>query len=76
MAAFTLAQAQAQLAVWVAAETALANGAQSYSIAGRAFVRANLAEIGERITYYAEMVDRLSLPVPGARVRRVIPFDC
>ena len=75
MAAFTLAQAQAQLAVWVAAETALASGAQSYSIAGRALVRANLREIGERITYYTEMVDRLSRSQVGARVRRVVPFN-
>jgi hypothetical protein len=75
MGAFTLEQAQTQLAAWVAAETALANGAQSYSIAGRAYVRANLREIGERITYYAEMVDRLTPTTPGARVRRVVPFD-
>jgi hypothetical protein len=75
MAAFTLAEAQAKLAEWKAAETALATGAQSYSIAGRALQRANLREIGERITYYAELVDRLSATVPGARVRRVVPFD-
>jgi hypothetical protein len=75
MAAFTLAEAQAKLAEWKAAETALATGAQSYSIAGRALVRANLREIGERITYYAGLVDRLSQSAPGARVRRVVPFD-
>jgi hypothetical protein len=74
MAAFTLAQAQAQLAVWVAAETALASGAQSYSIAGRALVKANLREIGERITFYTEMVDRLSRCPAGIRIRRAIPY--
>jgi Family of unknown function (DUF6148) len=74
MAAFTLDQATAKLAEWTAAETAIAAG-QSYSIAGRALVRANLREIGERITYWAGMVDRLSRSPVGARVRRVVPFN-
>jgi hypothetical protein len=76
MLAFTLDQAQAKLAEWQAAETAIATGAQSYAIAGRAMTRANLREIGERVTYYATLVNQLlARPTPGARVRRVVPFD-
>jgi hypothetical protein len=76
MLAFTLEQAQAKLAEWLAAETALATGAQSYAIAGRALTRANLREIGERVTEYTKLVNQLlARPTPGARVRRVVPFD-
>jgi hypothetical protein len=76
MAAFTLAEATAKLTEWKAAETALATGAQSYAIAGRALTRANLREIGERITYYAGWVDVLTArSSPGARIRRAVPFD-
>lgn len=75
MAAFTLAEATAKLAEWKTAETALATGAQSYAIAGRALTRTNLREVGERISYYEKLVDRLSRSSPGARVRRAVPFD-
>jgi hypothetical protein len=73
MSAFTLEQAQAQLASWMAAELALSTGAQEYTIGGRAFRKADLGQVGARILYWQRMVDRL-LRVPiGARVRQVIP---
>lgn len=75
MPAFSLADAQTKLNEWKAAETALSTGAQSYAIAGRALTRANLREVGERVEYYAAMVDRLSArPNGGMRIRRVVPF--
>lgn len=51
MAGITLEQASAQLATYLAAETAvLAN--QEYEIAGRKLKRANLAEIQSGITLW------------------------
>jgi uncharacterized Zn finger protein len=74
--AFTLEQAQAKLVEWTTAETALATGAQSYSIAGRALTKANLREVGERVKFYTDLTNELlARPTPGARVRRVVPFD-
>lgn len=71
MPALSLTQAQTQLTLWIAAETALSSGAQSYSIAGRAMSKANLREIGERITFYSNLVDRLSRN--GPRIQRFVP---
>ena len=71
MPALSLAQAQAQLNLWLAAEAALTSGAQSYAIAGRAVTRANLREVGERVAYYYNMVNRLSRC--GPKIQRVVP---
>ena len=51
MAGITLAQAQAQLDAYIAAETAVL-GNQSYEIAGRKLTRANLQEIQTGITIW------------------------
>jgi hypothetical protein len=74
MAAFTLTQAQTQLTAWMNAELTIANGAQEYSIGGRAFKRGDLAQIAQRILYWQRMVDRLSRSPVGARIRQVIPI--
>jgi len=51
MAGITAAQAEAQLALWLAADTAVAAG-QSYEINGRSLTRVNAREIRENIEYW------------------------
>jgi hypothetical protein len=59
MAGITLAQAQAQLTAWLAADTAVASG-QAYSIAGRALTRAQAAEIRQNIQFWDSQVKKLT----------------
>lgn len=68
MAGITLDQANAQLALWLAADSAVASG-QSYSIGGRSLTRANAAEITNKIDYWTGWVNRLSRSSAGIRVR-------
>jgi len=70
MAGITLAQAEAQLAIWLAADTAVATG-QSYSVSGRALTRADAREIRENIKFWDGQVKRLSRG--GIRMRGVTP---
>ncbi len=72
MAGITLAQAQAQLDAWMAADAAVAGG-QSYSIGGRSLTRANAAEITNKIDYWEQRVIRLSRASAGIRVRYGVP---
>lgn len=58
-AGITLAQAESQLATWLAADSAVASG-QGYSIAGRSLNRANASEIRENIEYWDRQVKRIS----------------
>jgi Family of unknown function (DUF6148) len=74
MSAFTLEQAQTQLAAWMAANLALSTGAQEYSIGGRAFRKADLGQVAAQILYWQRMVDRLLRNPVGARIRTVIPL--
>lgn len=67
MAGLTQAQAEAQLALYLAAEQKALQG-QSYSIGGRQLTRANLAEIREGIAYWNAEVTRLA-GGGGPRVR-------
>ena len=75
MAGITLAQAEAKLAVWLAAEEALATS-QSYEIEvegnRRQLTRADLAEVGKRVTYWNNMVQRLSGIAGGTSRARTI----
>lgn len=64
MAGITLAQAQAQLQLWLDADTAVSGG-QSYSIAGRSLSRADAATITEKIKYWNDTVVRLSRAQSG-----------
>jgi len=66
--AITLAQAEAKLAAWMAADDAVASG-QSYSIGGRSLTRANAAEIRNNIDYWNRMCTRLGNSYGGIRVR-------
>lgn len=70
MAGITLAQAEAKLATWLAAEDKVAEG-QSYTINGRALTRADLGMIRETIDYWDKKVQRLSRG--GVRVTQVTP---
>jgi len=70
MAGITLAQAEAKLTLWLAAEEAVATG-QSYTIAGRSLTRADAGVIGERVTYWDKKVK--SLDRGGPRVRGGTP---
>lgn len=68
MAGISSAQAEAQLAYYLAAETAVLSG-QSYEINGRRVTRANLAEIQAGIKIWNERAKSLArggLVIKGA----------
>lgn len=56
----TLAELQAELALYVAARNAILAGAQSYSINGRAVTRANLTDIEASISSLQARIGRKS----------------
>lgn len=69
----SLAQAEAQLAAYLAAETAVLSG-QRYEIAGRMLMRANLAEIQAGIKIWNERVQNLNYAAQGrGRSRTISP---
>jgi hypothetical protein len=69
MAGITLAQAETQLAAWLAASSAVATG-QSYSIAGRSLSRVDAGEIRDQITYWDGKVRSLTASASGRRRTR------
>lgn len=72
MAGITLAQAEAQLATWIDADTKVASG-QSYEIAGRRLTRADAAEITGKIEYWNNKVISLTQSVQGrSRARTMV----
>lgn len=72
MAGYTLAQAQAQLDLWIAADAKVATS-QSYSIAGRSLSRADAAEITNKIVYWNAQVKLLTNSASGrGRTRYVV----
>lgn len=75
MASWTLAEAEAKLAEWKAAETKIAQG-QAYSVnspsGGRALTRADLGQVREQIIFYTNLVNRLERG--GMRVRQGVPL--
>lgn len=58
MAGITLEHAEAQLALWIAADTAVASS-QSYEINGRKLTRADATAIRENITFWNSWVQKL-----------------
>lgn len=72
MAGITLAQAEAQLQVWMDASTAVASG-QSYTIADRSLTRADARAIQQQIQYWDQKVKALSRG--GIKVRGATPID-
>lgn len=72
MAGITLTQAEAQLALYLAAEAKVLSG-QSYEIAGRKMTRADLETIQSGITTWNERVRQLSAASSGrGRSRTVV----
>lgn len=73
MAGITLAQAEAQLALWLAASSAVASG-QSYSINNRSLSRVDAAEIRQQLDYWDGKVKAMSRSASGyRRTRYVVP---
>lgn len=73
MAGITLAQAEAQLNAYLAAETAVLAG-QSYEIAGRSLRRADLDMIQKGIATWNQRVQTLSSAASGrGRVVNMCP---
>ncbi|MEK9751736.1 MAG: DUF6148 family protein [Rhodospirillaceae bacterium] len=72
MAGLTLAQAETELAAWLAADAAVA-GNQSYRIGDRELRRADAAEIRRNIDYWDGKVKALTARASGrARTRYVV----
>lgn len=71
MAGITQQQAQTQLDIYLAAETAVL-GSQSYEIAGRKLTRANLAEIQRGIALWDERVKSIARRANGRKRSRTI----
>ena len=70
MAGYTLAQAQAQLDAYLAAETAILSG-QQYEIAGRMLRRADLATVQKGIELWNQRVQDLTLR-QSSRTRSIV----
>lgn len=66
MAGITLAQAEAQLALWLTASEKVA-AKQSYSIGGRSLTLADLSDIQQQIEYWDRQVKILSRAASGRR---------
>lgn len=72
MAGITLANAEAQLALWLNADAAVATG-QSYEIAGRRLTRTDAAEITNKIEYWNAKVVTLTNQSQGrSRSRSIV----
>ena len=70
-----LQKARRKLALWEAAEDAIAEG-QSYQIKTTTLTRAALGKVREMVQYYEGEVSRLTTGRRrGARVMRFIPYD-
>lgn len=72
MAGISLTDAQAQLDLWMAANTAVASG-QEYSIGSRSLKRTDAAEIREQIQFWDAKVKELSRGTTGMRIRGATP---
>lgn len=67
MAGITLAEAEAQKAVWLAALVAIGERGQTYTISDRRLDRADLKEVRETFDYWNRQVERLSVVATGRR---------
>lgn len=75
MAGITLEMAEAQLAAYMAAETAVLTG-QSYEISGRKLTRADLEAIQTGITTWNNRVQQLANSSVGrSRARTIVTAD-
>jgi len=71
-----LEKARRKLALWEAAEDAIAEG-QSFVTGKTSLTRADLKMVHEMVLYYTDLVARLESGCAsrGGRVRRIIPVD-
>jgi len=77
MAAITLEVAKKHLEMWLEAESEVAIN-QSYTIGGKSFTRANLAEIRKQIEYWSNKVaelENLAKKKGRNRVYRIVLRD-
>jgi len=74
MASMTLAQAQELLNLYMAAEKAILQGAQSYTIKDRTYTRADLATVSRERARLQGIVNSINSG-GSMRVRRVLPRD-
>lgn len=75
MAGITLAQAEAKLTLWMAADDAVASG-QSYSIGGRSLSRADAKMIADNIDRWDAKVKQLSASTTGGiKIFSGVPVD-
>ena len=72
MPVITLAQAEAQLALWLAADAAVATG-QSYGHGQSSLTRADAGKITEKIEYWEKKVSQLSGRRKGIIIRGATP---
>ena len=72
MAGITLTQAEEQLALWIAANTAVASG-QEYTIGTRSLKRTDAAEIREQLQFWDGKVKELTRGTTGMRIRGGTP---
>jgi len=73
-----LEELKLRLSQYIACESAILNGAQTYSIAGRSLTRANLSEIAEMIKYLEKEIAAEEAKSRGRgrnKVFGVIPRD-
>jgi len=66
MAGITLAQAEAALANWIAADTAVSKN-QSYTMDDRTLTRAHASEVRENLRFWENKVAILQREADGAR---------
>lgn len=72
MAGITLAQAEAQLALWLEADASVASG-QAFSIEGRSVTKADANAITSKIRFWETKVAQLSRAASGrGRTRYVV----
>jgi len=72
MAGITLEIAEAQLAEWLAANSAVTAN-QSYSIDNRSLTRADASQIRMQVDYWDKKCKELARSNGGPRVRFVVP---
>ena len=69
----TLAELQAELAAYKAAETAIIGGAQSYTVSGRSLTRGSLTAIQDKIRELEARVDRKARQESGEAINVSAP---
>ncbi|MEG0451126.1 MAG: DUF6148 family protein [Lysinibacillus sp.] len=75
--AFTVAQCNERLQIWLDAEAAIASG-QSYMIDNRRLERANLAQVREQIKFWQKELNKADAAANGRsrrRTMRIVPRD-